>query len=220
MGRMYQILYDNTARRRVAALALPALLDRARNTLDAFAADARVRRSRGTSRSFLVLLSVDCVSGLGVHAVGRDALAGVDVFHCGYLVREEELLYVLEKILALKLWPSSFASSAASRGGKGDDASPTAISSAISASTRAHLFALYTPLVEIAAHQRPPPACWARAERVLSSPSIATPPATPTRSRTRVGRDSDDEGEIVRRGARELARECLRAVGGEMGVPA
>ncbi|VDB92020.1 unnamed protein product [Peniophora sp. CBMAI 1063] len=174
---------NETARRRVAALSLPALLDHARNTLDAFVADAQVRGTLPFPRA-----------------------------------REEELLYVLEKILALKLWPGSFASSAASRGG--EDASPNPISTAISASPRAHLFALYTPLVEIAAHQRPPPAGWARAERVLSSPLIATPPATPTRTRTRVGRNSDDEGEIVRRDARELARECLRAVGREMGVPA
>ena len=42
--RILNVLIDNeSARRRVAALALPALLDRARNTLDAFVADARVR---------------------------------------------------------------------------------------------------------------------------------------------------------------------------------
>ncbi|KZV66097.1 hypothetical protein PENSPDRAFT_689284 [Peniophora sp. CONT] len=177
---------NEPARRRVAALALPALLDRARSTLNAFVADAQMRGALPFPR-----------------------------------VREEELLYVLEKILALKLWPGSFTSSAsAGQDGEGEAAPPNVIASAIQHSSRAHIFALYTPLVEIAAHQRTTPSGWTRTEHVLSSPSIVTPPATPTRSRTRVGRDSEDDGELVRRDARELARECLRAVGREMGVPA
>ncbi|KAJ7026944.1 hypothetical protein C8F04DRAFT_1008614 [Mycena alexandri] len=122
--------------------------------------------------------------------------------------REDELLYVLRKLLELRLWPGSLWAALSEQ--------PTAfaveqppiaaslgpsllIADAVKRSSVAHLFHFYPVLCEIASIPRKTPSSWvlARLGDKTSSP---------------------DSGEVTELDARVLTRECLKEVGREMGV--
>ncbi|KAF7333497.1 Protein MON2 [Mycena venus] len=122
--------------------------------------------------------------------------------------REDELLYVLRKLLELRLWPGSLWAAMSEEPSSfaveqpAVDASlspPLLIADAVKRSSIAHLFHFYPVLCEIASIPRKTPSTWVLA---------------------RAGdKGSSSEGEeAVELDARVLARECLKEVGREMGV--
>ncbi|KZT30047.1 hypothetical protein NEOLEDRAFT_1153423 [Neolentinus lepideus HHB14362 ss-1] len=127
-------------------------------------------------------------------------------------VREEELIYVLRKLLEMKLWPgvlwAAFSESPSKYCVKlppiPTETSPSdLIGHAIKRSSKAHLFHFYDVLCEIAATPRKTPTAW-----------TSTP-----KPKAINGHGDEGEREAVRElDARGLARECLRDIGKEMGV--
>ncbi|KAJ7123851.1 hypothetical protein C8R43DRAFT_1098976 [Mycena crocata] len=122
--------------------------------------------------------------------------------------REDELLYVLRKLLELRLWPGSLwaamseqpSTSAVEQPAVDASLTPSLlIADAVKRSSVAHLFYFYPVLCEIASIPRKTPSSW-----VLSQGTDkASPPET------------DEATELD---ARVIARECLKEVGREMGV--
>ncbi|KAJ7187153.1 hypothetical protein C8R46DRAFT_1172029 [Mycena filopes] len=122
--------------------------------------------------------------------------------------REDELLYVLRKLLELRLWPGSLWAAlseetttfAVEQPPIDASLSPSLlIADAVKRSSVAHLFHFYPVLCEIASIPRKTPSSWVLAR---------------TGGRT----SSPDSGEVTELDARVLARECLKEVGREMGV--
>ncbi|KAJ7664366.1 hypothetical protein DFH06DRAFT_322458 [Mycena polygramma] len=122
--------------------------------------------------------------------------------------REDELLYVLRKLLELRLWPGSLwaalseepSSFAVEQPAIDASLSPShLIADAVKRSSVAHLFHFYPVLCEIASIPRKTPSTW-----VL--------PRAAGRS------SSSEDDEAIELDARVLARECLKEVGREMGV--
>ena len=150
--------------------------------------------------------------------------------------REEELLYVLRKLLGLRLWSGSLwaaFSEAPSRycldlpGNVRRTAphdttidlftvidqtlgAPSLIADAIKRSTKAHLFHFYPILCEIVAIPRKTPTAW-----VMESPKTKVKHGP---SKTVVAAADTNEGEAVALDARALVKECLQEIGREMGV--
>ncbi|KAF8129901.1 hypothetical protein EV363DRAFT_1399707 [Boletus edulis] len=118
-------------------------------------------------------------------------------------VREDELLYVLRKLLNLRLWTGTLWA-AFSDAPSANSVSPPAIdpslppsvliADVVKRSSVAHLFYFYPVLCEIASIPRKTPAAWVS----VASPSVG--------------------GEMVQVDARALAKECLRVLGKEMGA--
>ncbi|KAG6844369.1 hypothetical protein H0H87_007445 [Tephrocybe sp. NHM501043] len=136
--------------------------------------------------------------------------------------REQELLYVLRKLLDLKLWPGSLWA------GLSDNPSLHAveqpkidvllspshlIADAVKRSTAAHLFHFYPVLCEIASIPRKTPSAWMVTSTTPSSLSIL--PTGHTSSGSNYGQSGANAVELD---ARILARTCLKEVGKEMGV--
>ncbi|EPQ52984.1 hypothetical protein GLOTRDRAFT_139951 [Gloeophyllum trabeum ATCC 11539] len=125
-------------------------------------------------------------------------------------VREEELIYVLRKLLEMKLWPGVLWAAFSDAPSKycveqppvPADASPSElISDSIKRSSKAHLFHFYDVLCEIAAIPRKTPTAWVTTSKSGGADGV------------------ESEKEAVREfDARGLARECLREIGKEMGV--
>ncbi|KAF7340848.1 Protein MON2 [Mycena sanguinolenta] len=122
--------------------------------------------------------------------------------------REDELLYVLRKLLELRLWPGSFwaamseepSSFAVEQPAIDASLSPSLlIADAVKRSSIAHLFHFYPVLCEIASTPRKTPSTW-----VLPRPAA--------------DKASSSGDEAIELDARVLARECLKEVGKEMGV--
>ncbi|KAJ6523337.1 hypothetical protein B0H19DRAFT_1201883 [Mycena capillaripes] len=122
--------------------------------------------------------------------------------------REDELLYVLRKLLELRLWPGSFwaalseepSSFAVEQPAIDASLSPSLlIADAVKRSSVAHLFHFYPVLCEIVSVPRKTPSTW-----VLS--------------RAADKNSSPEREEAIELDARVLARECLKEVGREMGV--
>ncbi|KAI0824392.1 hypothetical protein BC628DRAFT_1379334 [Trametes gibbosa] len=144
--------------------------------------------------------------------------------------REEELLYVLRKLLALKLWPgtlwaalSGSPSTYAVEQPHIDQSLPPSdlIADAVKRSKKAHLFHFYPILCDIVAVPRKTPTAWvmSSATRAASSPRGATASdARNSVSLADVARGSVSEGHAVELDARALVRECLKEVGRELGV--
>ncbi|KAF8968453.1 hypothetical protein BDZ97DRAFT_1902846 [Flammula alnicola] len=159
--------------------------------------------------------------------------------------REEELLYVLRKVLELRLWPGSLWAALSDDPTKycikqpaiGTElpvpATPTElISDSVKRSTRAHLFHFYPVLCEIASIARKSPTGWMSPGRDSVSEVRRNTSLRPIH----VGDDKkpvvngngkavvDKEGSsassaiLVEYDARVLASECLKEVGREMGV--
>ena len=150
--------------------------------------------------------------------------------------REEELLYVLRKLLNLHLWPgtlwaalSSSPSQYAVRQSRMYNSPLPSLSltpeftvietsldpkgliiDAIRRSSKAHLFHFYHVFCEIASLTRKTPSAW------LSSPSES--PVGDGRSRI-AQEEQEETKDFAEFDARTLARECLKAIGQEMGLP-
>ncbi|KAH9049809.1 hypothetical protein EDB83DRAFT_2553433 [Lactarius deliciosus] len=135
-------------------------------------------------------------------------------------VREEELLYVLHKLLELRLWPGSLwaaLSAAPSKYATDQPAVDTSlatselIADSVKRSSRAHVFHFYALLCEIVSIPRKAASAW-----ITLAPGA--PAVHPDHPLGRVVAGSG-HGHLVSLDARALARECLREVGRELGVP-
>ncbi|KAF5376165.1 hypothetical protein D9757_009328 [Collybiopsis confluens] len=175
---------QENSRKRLAALSLPAFLNRCKTTMVRFLADEGLRGNLPFPRT-----------------------------------REDELLYVLRKLQELRLWPGSLwaafsddptkycleqpplGSHTASNGA--ELASMTLISDALRRSPVGHLFSFYALLCEIAAVPRRTPEAWAHVRLVSMS----------------LNSTGGNELHLEHLDARMLARDCLKIVGAEMGVP-
>ncbi|KAF9233451.1 guanine nucleotide exchange factor in Golgi transport N-terminal-domain-containing protein [Melanogaster broomeanus] len=130
-------------------------------------------------------------------------------------VREDELLYVLRKLLDLRLWPGTLwaaLSDSPSRYCSSQPAvdpslAPSAlIADVVKRSSVAHIFYFYQILCEIGSISRKTPSAW-----VLSSGD------EPPRPRPRIGAP-DTDARVIEVDARALTKECLRVLGKEMGT--
>ncbi|KAG6901567.1 hypothetical protein C0995_010501 [Termitomyces sp. Mi166 len=135
--------------------------------------------------------------------------------------REQELLYVLRKLLELKLWPGSLWAAVSDKPSQyaveqpGADASLSPallMADVVKRSTVAHLFHFYPVLLEIASTPRKAPSAWVVPTKAMSSAGPLTNGYTIF--------DSDAQGNVnaVELDARTLAQNCLKEVGKEMGV--
>jgi len=100
------------------------------------------------------------------------------------------------------------------------------IADAVKRSSRAHVFHFYTLLCEIASVPRKAPNAWITADRLVASDEPAAGKeerAAATGAQVHHGATtsgaSSSLGHIVSLDARVLARECLKEVGRELGVP-
>ncbi|KAI0795954.1 hypothetical protein C8Q75DRAFT_791099 [Abortiporus biennis] len=132
-------------------------------------------------------------------------------------VREEELLYILRKLLDLRLWPGTLWASLSDSPSQNctdippidTTLSPTLlITDAVKRSSKAHLFHFYPVFCEIVAIPRKTPSAWmlTATSRHLGHESTGIPT------------DSADEGKVKEYDARTLVKDCLKEVGKEMGV--
>ncbi|KAF5319150.1 hypothetical protein D9619_008506 [Psilocybe cf. subviscida] len=179
---------------------------------------SNITRDQEDSRKRLAALSLSsllnrCRTTL-VSYVADESLRGSMPFP---RAREEELLYVLRKVLDLRLWPGSLWAALSDNPTKYCVAQPgleTAtpptpkelVSDAVKRSTVAHLFHFYPILCEIATIPRKSPSGWV----VPSTPLYATPSGLTESNGLKI------ESKEVN--ARVLAGECLKEVGREMGV--
>jgi hypothetical protein len=149
--------------------------------------------------------------------------------------REEELLYVLRKLLNLQLWPGTLWAALSSSPSQYAVQQPciyppprhlpsltptfpvietsldpkSLITDAVRRSSKAHLFHFYHIFCEIASLPRKTPSAW------LSSP----PEHTAGDGRSRIAQEENERmGDFMEFDARTLARECLKAIGQEMGL--
>ena len=155
-------------------------------------------------------------------------------------VREDELLYVLRKLLDLRLWTGTLwaafsdAPSANSVSPPGlyslsfrslvsdtdilqavDPSLPPSalVADVVRRSSVAHLFYFYPVLCEIASIPRKTPAAWVS----VASPSVGGRDAGEKGVQGRIGVPEAD-GKVVEVDARALAKECLKVLGKEMGA--
>ncbi|KAH9018228.1 hypothetical protein EDB83DRAFT_2528502 [Lactarius deliciosus] len=135
-------------------------------------------------------------------------------------VREEELLYVLHKLLELRLWPGSLwatLSAAPSKYATDQPAVDTSLAASelmadsVKRSSRAYVFHFYALLCEIVSIPRKAASAW-----ITLAPGA--PAVHPDHPLGRVVAGSG-HGHLVSLDARALAREFLREVGRELGVP-
>ncbi|KAK0441196.1 uncharacterized protein EV420DRAFT_1650111 [Desarmillaria tabescens] len=124
--------------------------------------------------------------------------------------REDELLYVLRKMLELKLWSGSLWAALSEDPSKNCVDQPALdvsltpsllIADAVKRSSVAHLFHFYGVLCEIASIPRKAPSSW----------TISPTP-------TGMNGNAENGNEAVQLDARDLSRQCLKEVGKEMGV--
>jgi len=134
--------------------------------------------------------------------------------------REEEILYVLRKLLSLQLWSGTlWAALSQSPSVHAVQQPPIDVSlaprelimDAVQRSPKAHLFQFYHILCEMASIPRKPPSAW------LTSPGNKSSERDSTRSRV-AGEEFDVSKEVTEFDTRSLARECLRQIGKEMGL--
>ncbi|KAG5719178.1 MON2 like protein [Termitomyces sp. T112] len=170
------------ARRRLAALSIPSLLNRCRTTLVGFIADEALRGHLPFPR-----------------------------------VREQELLYVLRKLLELKLWSGSLWAAVSDEPSKHAVEQPVADASLspkllmadlVKRSVVAHLFHFYSVFLEIASIPRKTPSAW------------VIPTKAPSLTNNHMSSGPVAQGDInaVELDARTLARNCLKEVGKETGA--
>ncbi|EIW78018.1 hypothetical protein CONPUDRAFT_146079 [Coniophora puteana RWD-64-598 SS2] len=137
--------------------------------------------------------------------------------------REDELLYVLRKLLETRLWPGTLwaalsdspTENSASQPGVDASLPPSAlVADVVRRSAVAHLFYFYPVLCEIASIPRKTPSTWVS----LSSRNV--PQMSATTNVTRIGDHSSpsDDDAISEVDARILAKQCLKVLGKEMGT--
>ncbi|KAI0656026.1 hypothetical protein C8Q70DRAFT_922126 [Cubamyces menziesii] len=137
--------------------------------------------------------------------------------------REEELLYVLRKLLTLRLWPGTLWAALSDSPSTFSSEQPAIdqslspselIADAVKRSTKAHLFHFYPILCEIVAIPRKTPTAW-----ILSNaPRTATAPVETSTGAVEAASDVTNEGQAVELDARVLVKECLKEIGKELGV--
>ncbi|KAF7416059.1 hypothetical protein PC9H_002319 [Pleurotus ostreatus] len=150
--------------------------------------------------------------------------------------REEELLYILRKLLDLSLWPASLWAAFAEEPTRCCTETPPIdttlppselVADAVKRSTVAHLFHMYDLLCDIAAIPRKPPSTWVSIPQAKSASSsvgrIPMPTTTSPSSISQLGETTRASklsrgGAVVEMDARTLARECLKIIGKELGV--
>ncbi|KAG1719544.1 uncharacterized protein EDB91DRAFT_1240566 [Suillus paluster] len=137
--------------------------------------------------------------------------------------REDELLYVLRKLLELQLWPGTLWAALSESPSKFSNSQPAVdvtlspsmlIADVVRRSPVAHLFYFYSVLCEIASIPRKTPSAW-----VITNSS---PPETDQERRghsvqPRIGA-LEKGGDAMEVNARTLAREALKVLGKEMGA--
>ncbi|PPQ90332.1 hypothetical protein CVT25_007734 [Psilocybe cyanescens] len=182
------------SRRRLAALSLSSLLNRCKTTLMGYVADESLRGNTPFPRA-----------------------------------REEELLYVLSKILGLRLWPGSLWAALSDKPteycinqpaiGKDIPIPQTpqeVVADSVKRSTVAHLFHFYPVLCEIASIPRRSPT-EIRIHRSLQTRADKIEVANG--GTDTLDLSGTDGGAVAELDARTVARECLKEIGREMGVP-
>ncbi|KAI0933226.1 hypothetical protein AcV7_004756 [Taiwanofungus camphoratus] len=158
--------------------------------------------------------------------VGDEALRGNLPFP---RIREEELLYVLRKLLTLSLWPgtlwAALSESPSKYGVDQPDIDPSLkpselVADAVKRSPKAHLFHFYPVFCEIVSIPHKTPVAWVitNAPRRSLSSSASPEDARKSFSWSEVTTGEVNEGRAVEVDARTLAKECLRELGKEMGV--
>ncbi|KAI5120993.1 hypothetical protein M0805_000454 [Coniferiporia weirii] len=184
---------EENLRRRVAALSLPTLLHRCQTALLSYLADEALRGSYPFPR-----------------------------------IREEELVYVLKKLLSLRLWSGSLWAATSKSpstccleqpGVEANLPLSSLFKEATKRSTIAHLFHLYTPLCQIAALPRKPPAVWTGAFTLDASVGKDGRPA-PVKAGPKGSLIAENvsSGDIEELDTRRLASLCLEEIGRELGV--
>ena len=98
------------------------------------------------------------------------------------------------------------------------------IADSVKRSSRAHMFHFYSLLSEIASVPRKAPSAWISADRLAVLSGVPAEKEkkemeTAAAGRTRHVSRRPGPGHLVSFDARELARECLKEVGRELGVP-
>ena len=222
-------------KRRVASLALPALLSRCRGVFTTYIVDEALRGNIPFERY-----------GSLRHAPSpRNA-------DCEYRrIREEELLYCLRKLPELRLWPGCLWAALSDNPTASSVSLPRTtqsftrvflvfthfplchsaidptlspqqlMSDATKRSPHAHLFHLYPLLYEIATVPRAPPSAWIATNRSSSLSTLtnsSSRPLTPFDSLVGVGGGGSQAPSSVEVDARQLAKTCLRVIGKEIGA--
>ena len=212
----------------MAALSIPSLLDRCKSAIIKYIADEALRGNLPFPRF-----------------VYPGALAS-HIF-ISHRAREDELLYILRKLLELRLWPGTLwaamsdapsthcvqqpGESSCSRGLTHihfslltaiDSSLPPSelIADAVKRSSVAHLFRFYHDLCNIASIPRKTPSAWIMAEAPSPSSSSPSPGGEhddADASRGKIG-TSVSNGKALELDARSLARECLKTIGQELGM--
>lgn len=137
--------------------------------------------------------------------------------------QEEDLIYILKKLLALRLWPGSLWSAFSGAPSKSCDIQhdfPTNLTTSemlafcTRRSTRAHLFYLYNYLCQIASLPRTPPVSFA-------GPLVTDVAKYPGDFNAKVSLVVEDSRNIniEELDARQLASACLAQLGYELGAP-
>jgi hypothetical protein len=99
------------------------------------------------------------------------------------------------------------------------------IADSVKRSSRAHMFHFYSLLCEIASVPRKAPSAWISADRLAVLSGVREEKEKKEVDAARTDRAHDPRssrpgsGHVVSFDARELARECLKGVGRELGVP-
>jgi hypothetical protein len=137
--------------------------------------------------------------------------------------REDELLYVLRKVLDLQLWSGTLWAALSESPSKFSDSQPAVdvtlspsalIADVVKRSPVAHLFYFYSVLCEIASISRKTPSAW-----VITSSS---PPETNQERRGNFLQHHigalEEGGDTMEVDARTLARKALQVLGKEMGA--
>ncbi len=206
-----------SARRRIAALSIPSLLERCRMTLVGYVADESLRGNlpfprsvacvfvprislthmepKGTRRrAALCPQEAPCAQAMAWNVVGCVVRFAVEIclrttwFVPSFLLMLEISL-IIDPAIDQTLTPSAL------------------ISDAVKRSTKAHLFHFYPILCEIVAIPRKPPTAWIMTGGHRMS----------AESRNTSGEDASD-GHAVELDARTLVKDCLKEVGRELGV--
>ncbi|THH26880.1 hypothetical protein EUX98_g7308 [Antrodiella citrinella] len=164
-----------------------------------------------------------------VSYVADEALRGTLPFP---RTREEEVVYILRKLLDLKIWPgilwaalSESPSSYCVDQPSIDSTLPPSqlIRDAVKRSSKAHLFRFYPVFCEIVAIPRKTPTSWVMTNAPRSASRDFSTTAKPEELRNSmswsdVKSGSVDEGRAVEMDARAIIKECLKEIGREMGV--
>ncbi|KAF9530793.1 hypothetical protein CPB83DRAFT_850328 [Crepidotus variabilis] len=139
--------------------------------------------------------------------------------------REEEVIYVLRKLLNLVLWPGSLWAAMSDDPTQYCDRQPSLgadipvpstprkiIADSYKRSPKAHLFHLYPVICEIASIPRKGALAW------VPKDVAHTALYAKTSSINEQGIDLDQESSFIKHDARSLAKDCLMVIGQELGI--